>query len=173
MEFPNLIGDQQLGNFIKHIQESLLPKKGQRVYGDIDNIFLEDWCAIELLKYFYIGRERYLTEPIPRRLEGNSSFSVEKVANYAERKRDHYRYCLEEKHNELVIFKVGRGVDLFLATKIKYWDSIWCCDDDYRYGELLKRFFSTIDFSFGNEEFVLNSKKGEFFVIKSTGLYEW
>lgn len=46
-------------------------------------LWCEDWEFIEVLKFFFLGRETYYAELPPRRLRGNAHFSHEKVESRA------------------------------------------------------------------------------------------
>ena len=147
----NLIKNERLGNFIKHIQYQPFPFENQRCFGDPKEMFLEDHFTIELAKYFYIGEERYMSEPIPRRLICTKSFSQEVIKDICEEKKE---TIVQDKNSIdgssiLRIHNVGRGLDLILLTEISNWEEIICHDDDLRYSGMMMPFFN---------EYSLNNK---------------
>jgi hypothetical protein len=135
----------KLVSFIKHIQYSLLSIEGQRKIGEGKDLFVEDWLTIELAKFFYIGKEVYLSDPIPRRLKDNQNFNQEQIVKFAEQKIEIFS---DLKLSRLKISQVGRGLDVLLAQMQKEWKSITCYDDDHRYEPLLFSFFKESNISF-------------------------
>jgi len=166
------LNKERIGNFIKSIQFDLLPIEGQRGVGEGKDRFVEDWLIIELAKVIYIGKERYMSELIPRRLENNKSFSREKILRIAEEKLALFtKFELLPLYEYLIIYQVGRGLDILLASMLKSWKMIYCCDDDERYGALLSKFFKEpITFQIG--PMILCEMKEEALVIRNKELYK-
>lgn len=46
-------------------------------------LWCEDWELIEVLKFFFLGKDTYYAEAPPRRLRGNAHFNHEKVERRA------------------------------------------------------------------------------------------
>jgi len=139
----DLINNKRLGGFLKFLQFNLLPIKGQRGKKEGEFVFVEDWLTIELSKAFYIGPERYLEDPIPRRLEGNPLFSQEEVLDLYTKKQEALSELEERKEesNHIFITQIGRGLDILLTSFIKDWEIYHCYDNDERYKDLLPIFF--------------------------------
>ena len=53
-------------------------------------LWCDDWETIEILKYFFLGKDVYLTEPPPNRLKNNPLWSKEEIAKKAENFMDFY-----------------------------------------------------------------------------------
>lgn len=134
------LNKNKIGEYLKFLQFNLLPIKGQRGKGEENNLFIEDWLTIELAKFFYIGKDSYLSDPIPLRLKGNKNFKQEEIVKFAEQKIEAFSNLDKEKKN-LRILQVGRGLDILLAQMQKEWESIICYDEDPRYEYLLFQFF--------------------------------
>lgn len=167
----NLIKDQQLGRFIKSIQENPLPIEGQRSIGKGKDLFVEDWLEIELAKFFYLGIDIYKRDPIPRRLSHNNSFNIEMIIKRALTKIELYHYIERNKDqfDGIVIYKSGRGLDIILANAIRKWKKIFCFDEDGRYGPLIHRFFG-MNISFTTIPFEVSKMGGGNAIIRNEGL---
>lgn len=121
----------KIGNFLQYTQYHLVyPMENQETCGGGKDFWCSDWWTIEVAKCLYIGEDRYLSEPIPRRLSDNNSFSQQdtiKAVNLKKRSLS----CLSELKDvssSLFIPQIGRGIDLLLANLIKSWKNIYCFD---------------------------------------------
>jgi hypothetical protein len=135
-----IIDKKRIGDFLKFIQFNPFPIEGQRSKGEGKDLFVEDWLTIEFAKFFYIGKDSYLSDPSPLRFRNNNSFNQKEIVEWAEQKYVLFS-GLEEKMDKITIFYVGRGFDLLLALMQKDWKEIRCYDSDPRYGPLLLQFF--------------------------------
>ena len=52
------------------------------------------------------------------------------------------------KVSELLIGKVGRGLDILVALSVKNWNKIYCYDHNGRYEDLLNQFFPDLNIKF-------------------------
>lgn len=68
---------QSIINKPRMIEEQ--PHKREGVY-----LFCEDWELIEICKYFYNGKNMYLNDPPPHRLNNNPLWSKEDIIQKAE-----------------------------------------------------------------------------------------
>lgn len=96
-------------------------------------LWCSDWWAIEVSKYFFNGKELYYADPVPVRLRNNPLWSKEKTEVCAEYKLSMMRLLEEYKDfsNNLLVCEVGRGVDIWIARKVKSkWDKITCYDNN-------------------------------------------
>lgn len=142
-------------NFLQHIIYSLLPVKEQEAEGEYPHsLWTADYWTIEVAKCLLLGNERYLTDPPPRRLEGNPNFDREGIIHDVEFKRAvrEHLLSLKDKVGSLLIGEVGRGLDILVASTVKKWDKVYCWDPNFRYGPLLKRFFG----EFGDINFIVS-----------------
>ncbi len=135
------LNKERTANFIKHVQYTLLPIDGQRGIGEGKDRFVDDWLIIELAKALYIGSERYMEEPIPRRLSSNKSFDRKKNLAIVEEKISFFNN-VDSLCNSVVIYNMGRGFDILLASMVKDWEMFFCYDEDPRYRDPLLAFFN-------------------------------
>lgn len=136
------IDKEILSKFLLNIIWTLLPKDKQISCGKGKDLWLSDWEIIEVTKCLYIGEEHYLSDPIPRRLEGNSNFNRDNIIECSRFKLAAAQ-SLEKIDcaGGLLFPNVKRGLDIVLAISIKDWDFIYCYDPNPLYEPLVLDFF--------------------------------
>ena len=74
-----------LGKFLQYTSHNLMPihKMGFE-YRYKNKFWCRDWEEIEIAKYLFIGRGRYHSDPIPKRLETNEKFNMNEIERKAE-----------------------------------------------------------------------------------------
>lgn len=78
-------------NFCQKIIEAPRPIDAQpHTYQD-GFLWCQDWHMIEILKYYFNGREGYYGDPPPNRLKRNPLFSKDTIAAEAERLLAEYK----------------------------------------------------------------------------------
>lgn len=138
----NLIGNEIVANFIKFIQYNLLPRDMQEARGKGKDFWCADYWTLEVAKCLFIGNERYMNDPLPRRLEGNKSFGREEIIADSDTKLSMLNFLSTIKGpSNLLVCEVGRGLDILVAIIAKEWNKIYCYDHNGLYGNLLKMFF--------------------------------
>lgn len=73
-----------LKNFCQKIIEKPRPIDAQPHARQGGFLWCDDWRIIEILKYFFNGREMYISDPPPNRLKGNPMFSKDIIMAQAE-----------------------------------------------------------------------------------------
>lgn len=140
----NLVGNEMVANFIKHIQYNLLPRDMQEACGKGKDFWCADYWTLEVAKCLFIGNERYMNDPLPRRLENNKSFGKEEIIADSDAKLSMLNFLSTIKGpNNLLICEVGRGLDILVAIIAKKWNKIYCYDHNGLYESLLRMFFES------------------------------
>jgi len=129
----NKVEIADLERFIGSIMDNPLPIDAQQHERQGRFAWCTDWWSIEVSKYFYNGKELYYADPVPVRLRENPLWSKEKTEVCAEYKLNMMRLLEEHKDfsNNLLVCEVGRGVDIWIAKKVKpKWNKITCYDNN-------------------------------------------
>jgi len=158
-----LINQKQIGDMLHYtIYNLIYPLENQNHIGEGKDFWCSDWWTIEVLKCFYIGKDRYMSDPIPRRLEGNKNFSRQKIIEEVQFKLELISKIEEIKDNydSVYISMIGRGVDVLLIGFLKKWKKIWG-SDDHDYEQYLKGFFKDQNIVFFNtsDDYTFNQIK--------------
>lgn len=96
-------------------------------------LWCADWWTIEICKYLFNGKELYYVDPLPVRLRNNPLWKKEYTELYAEYKLSMMKLIEEHKDfsNNLLVCEVGRGIDIWIAKKVKAkWNKITCYDNN-------------------------------------------
>lgn len=122
-----------LERFIGSIMDRPIPIEKQMHIRQGRFTWCTDWWTIEVCKYFFNGKELYYVDPPPVRLRDTPLWKKQDTEVCAEYKLNMMR--LLEKHkdfsNNLLVCEVGRGIDIWVAKKVKpKWDKITCYDDN-------------------------------------------
>ncbi|KKM83581.1 hypothetical protein LCGC14_1308000 [marine sediment metagenome] len=138
----SLIKNPILGEFLKYTLINLLPRDRQEACGEGEDFWCADYWTLEVAKCLYIGNERYMNDPLPRRLEGNKSFSKNEIVAASNVKRSMVKFLASFEGDNLLVCEVGRGLDILVAIISRQWNKIHCYDNNGLYGKNLEEFFS-------------------------------
>lgn len=122
-----------LERFIGSIIDRPIPINKQKHKRENTFTWCTDWWSIEICKYLFNGKELYYVDPSPVRLRNNPLWSKKEIEIEAEYKLSMMRLLEEYKNfsNKLLICEVGRGIDIWIARKVKAtWDKIICYDNN-------------------------------------------
>lgn len=166
------MGDEQILTFLHIILANLLPRDHQETSGEYPDFWCSDYWTLEVLKCLYRGKEQYLKDPPPKRLEANYNFAAIQQAEHANRKEKMYNHLLDIKDDadNILICEVGWGIDVYVATKVKEWTTIRTYDSNNVYGACLSKMFNTynINYTFegcSTKNFKFNEVEGDWIVI--------
>lgn len=138
----SLIKNPIIGEFLKYTLLNLLPRDKQEARGEGKDFWCADYWTLEVAKCLYIGNERYMNDPLPRRLEGNGGFSRNEIMAAADVKRSMIKFLSSFGEDNLLVGEVGRGLDILVAIIFEQWNKIYCYDSNGLYGKYLEEFFS-------------------------------
>lgn len=166
-----------IANFIQFIQRTLFPIDAPEKYRELiekgNDYWVRDWTEIEVLKVLLIGEEAYLSDPLSHRCRMSSSYKPDEIIKVAQEKlkiEEEFKLKASSLPGIIIFEKVGRGIDLLLAKTVKVWKKAYCFDDDSRYEELLRRYFSLnyeIEFITSKDGLMIESE------IKEPGCVVW
>ena len=137
----SLIKNPIIGEFLKYTLINLLSRDEQEARGEGKDYWCADYWTLEVAKCLYIGNERYMNDPLPRRLEGNKGFSRNEIMAAADVKRSVIKFLDAYGGDSLLVCEVGRGLDILVAIILKQWEKIYCYDGNGLYGKHLEEFF--------------------------------
>lgn len=118
------------GKFLEHMIYNLIfPLTEQEHIGEGKDFWCLDYWAIEIGKYFFEGEVDYLRFPIARRLEGNTNFRKDDIAELGRRKIHALsgveKISTKHKYSEVMVFETCRGFDTMLVADLMEWDKIY------------------------------------------------
>lgn len=147
------IDKKEWQRFLQFTQHSLFPVSGEEYRGFLEgnnpDFWMRDWTEIEIAKCFLIGDERYREDPLPERCILNRNFSLESIIHSKTHLIKKVEKIINKSDKDLVIdWEIGRGIPIILARSVKKWNSYICGDDDPRYEEILRTFFSSENINF-------------------------